>query len=185
MPLIVGLTGLAGSGKSTLANYLKKYGFEIFALSDILRREANKKGLLGGKGSEEQKEILALFGDKLRRESGDKGIVAEMLIKELRMKIAERILIDGFRSVEEVQTFKNNFRKFYLIFVDTRPDVRLKRKNIEDPKVEEKKFFNRDKMDIENKGLKETIKLADFRIDNNGNFENLKNQADIILRRII
>jgi len=183
--LVIGLTGLAGSGKSTLANYLKKYGFEFFVFSDILKNEAKKRGMLSGKSYEEQKTVFSMLGDKLRAESKNKGILADMLVKEINSRDLDKAVIDGFRSTEEVEAFKDNFRNFHLILLDANFDVRFKRRCIEDPNANEQIFFNRDKADMENKGMKKVLSMADFRIDNNGRIDNLKNQADIILRKIM
>lgn len=183
--LIIGLTGLAASGKSTVAKHLQKKGFELLTFSDILKKEAEKRNLLAGRGDEEQKAILSKLGIELRDLSGNRGVLADFLVKTIESKGFQRVVVDGFRSIEEVDRFKDNFGSFYLIFVDAKPEIRFKRKALIDKKVEEKAFFARDKENIEKQGVGEVIRAANFRIDNNVTLDNLYAQIDIILRKII
>ena len=41
---IIGLTGPAAAGKEVVSGKLKQDGFDVFIFSDILRREAEKRG---------------------------------------------------------------------------------------------------------------------------------------------
>jgi dephospho-CoA kinase len=81
--LILGLTGFASSGKGEASNYLKSKGFEKFVFSDILKLEAQKRGILKG-SYEEQKSILSKLGDELRKETGKMDILAIMLVDEIK-----------------------------------------------------------------------------------------------------
>ncbi len=183
--LVIGLTGFAGTGKSTVAKYLKKYNFVFVVFSDMLKHEAEKRNLLKDKSMEEQKEIMSRVGNRLREETGNKGILADLLIKHIKMQNSTRIAVDGFRSKEEVKAFRNEFKKFYLIYVEADPEVRLKRRTMEDPNVNRKNFFERDRGDVEKKGLGEVVKMADYKLDNNGNVKALENQIDLIMRKIL
>jgi len=110
MPLVIGLTGLAGSGKGEVSSYLvKKYNFVKLVFSDILREEAKKRELLENKNYEESKIILSKLGDHLREETGKMEVLAEMLVEKIKKDKLEKIVVDGFRAVEEVETFKKNF----------------------------------------------------------------------------
>jgi dephospho-CoA kinase len=185
MPFVIGLTGLASSGKGTVSDYLvKKHGFVKLVFSDVLKEEAKKRGLSENKTYEENKDILSKLGDQVRRESEKMEILAEMLVKKIKSNNLKKVVVDGFRSVEEVRCFKKNFEKFYLIFVDTEENIRFQRRKKEDAKTDVESFRERDKRDIKEKGLRKVIELADFKVDNNKEFENLYNQVDNILKAI-
>jgi len=167
MPLVLGLTGLAGCGKGAVSDYLvKEHKFVKFVFSDVLREEAHKRGLLKTKNLEEQKSVLSKLGDELRKESGKKGILAEMLINKIKANKSEKFIIDGFRSIEEVKLFRKNFKDFYLILVDADEVIRFSRRKLDDQNATLQDFQERDKRDIEEKGLGKVLEMADFSINN-------------------
>lgn len=167
MLLVLGLTGLAGCGKGAVSDYLvKEHNFVKFVFSDVLREEANKRGLLKTENLEEQKSILSKLGDELRKETKNKGILAEMLVNKIKADKAKKFIVDGFRSIEEVKLFRKNFKDFYLVFVDADEFVRFSRRKIDDPNASIEDFQARDKKDIEEKGLGKVLEMADFSLNN-------------------
>jgi dephospho-CoA kinase len=185
MHFVVGLTGLAGSGKGAASDYLvKKHKFVKLVFSDILKEEAKKRGLLENKNYEESKGILSKLGDQLRRESGKMEVLADMLVEKIKSTGLEKVVVDGFRAVEEVETFRNNFESFCLIFVDAEDSIRFQRRKKEDAEADIESFRQRDNRDINEKGLGKVVKMADFRVDNNSSFEELFKQMDSIMEKI-
>ncbi len=182
MTIAIGLTGLAGSGKSTVAKYLKeKYEYEFLVLSDVLKAEAAVRGLLLGKSMEEQKLALSKLGDEWRKETGKEEIVAEKLIEIIKQRKLQKVVIDGFRSPAEVELFKKNFEKFYLIYISTDFEMRFNRRLMDDPAAEKGQMLERDRGDIEKKGLQNVIDTADFILDNNGTLKDLQHNIDVIV----
>ncbi len=167
MLLVIGLTGLASSGKGEVAKYLEKNSFSKLVFSNVLKEEAEKRGLLKNRTYEEQKNIFSKLGDQLRRETGKWEILAEKLIEKIKSNNLEKVVVDGFRSVEEVNLFKKNFENFYLVYINADEEIRFKRRKLEDSNINIENFRARDKRDIEEKGLGKVIELADFTIDNN------------------
>jgi dephospho-CoA kinase len=184
MPTVIGLTGLASCGKGTVSDYLKKYGFIKLVFSDILKEEAERRGLLKNKTYEEQKKVFSELGDELRKESGKWYVLAEMLVKKIKSNNLEKVVVDGFRSVEEVEFFKKSFKNFYLIFVDADENTRFERRKLEDPNSKIENFRERDKIDIKEKGLGKVIKMADFKVNNNKDINYVYKQTDEILEKI-
>jgi len=146
--IVLGLTGLAAAGKGEVSDYLKSKGFEKFVFSDVLRIEAGKRGISLDVSYEEQKKILSELGDTLRKETGKMEILAMMLVIEIQSKNLEKVVVDGFRSIEEVEVFRSNFKEFKLIYIDTPEEVRFKRRQLDDKKADLKRFRERDKIDI-------------------------------------
>jgi len=184
MSIVIGLTGLASCGKGTVSDYLKRYGFIQLIFSDILKEEAEKRGLLKNKTYEEQKNVFSKLGDELRKESGKWYILAEMLVEKIKSNNIEKVVVDGFRSVEEVEFFKKSFKNFYLIFIDANENTRFLRRKLEDPTATIKGFKDRDERDIKGKGLGKVIEMADFKIINNKDFAYLYKQINGILEKI-
>jgi len=186
MLLVIGLTGLASSGKDEFANYLvKKYKFIKLVFSDILKEVAEKGGLLKNKSYEEQKYVFSQLGEELREETGNWAILAEKLIEKIKSGNFEKIVVDGFRSVEEVNLFKKNFENFFLIFVDTDEKIRFARRKEEDPTIDIEEFRKRDQENIEVMGLGKVMGMADFTINNDKEgLENLQKEIDNLMKKI-
>ena len=187
--MIIGLTGLARSGKDTIAEYLKnKYGFEHLDFArDALFAEADKRGI------EKDKTSLSILGDELRQESG-RAVLAKIINSKIQqenpiktainqskntsqVKPEKNYAITGFRSPEEVDLIRNEHLDFVLIEVKANAIIRFKRRTDKDPNNED--LFNaRDKRDIHNKGLGDVLKMADYKISNEGTFEELYSLID-------
>jgi dephospho-CoA kinase len=186
MLLVIGLTGLASCGKGEFADYLvNKYKFIKLVFSDILKEEAEKRNLLKNKNFEEQKNILSRLGKELRKETGKWEILAEKLVEKIKSGNLEKVVVDGFRSVEEVNLFKKNFQNFYLILIDADEKIRFLRRKLQDPETTIEDIKSRDKRDIEVLGLGKVIDMADFKINNNEqDLENLHKEIDEIMKKI-
>jgi dephospho-CoA kinase len=183
--IIIGLTGHAGCGKGTAASYLvEKYGMRAFTFSDIIREEATKRGLLAGKDMEEEKLILSKFADKWRKETGRKGIIAESMLEKVMDKDVKAAVVDGFRSTEEVEMFRQNFEKFVLVKIDASPEKRWSRRLAQDPDSKRENFEMRDRTDIKKKGLGKVLGMADRTINNDKTKEELYRQLDDIVKKI-
>ncbi|MCD6381495.1 MAG: AAA family ATPase [Candidatus Aenigmarchaeota archaeon] len=186
--IVIGLTGYAGSGKTTVAKYLnKKYGFTVYMFSQIVEREARKMGLLrDGTSLEEKKRILSEVGAKIREKYGRKSIFAEMLVGEINNDRPEKVCVDGFRSEEEVETFRKNFPKFLLIFLHADPEKRYERRKAEDPgmKMVLEEFLERDERDKKIIGMDKMEKLANIIIYNSGTLEELYKKIDEVVSEI-
>ena len=186
MLLVVGLTGLASSGKGEVSTHLvNKYDFVKLVFSDVLKEEAVKRNLLKGKSYEEQKYIFSKLGETLRKESGRWDILAVKLIEKIKSRNLEKVVVDGFRSVEEVELFRKNFENFYLVFVDADERIRFLRRKREDPKITIEDIRKRDDRDIKELGLGKVMKMADFKLNNDKEgLENLQKKVDELVESI-
>jgi len=171
--MIIILTGLARSGKTFAANYLKEKNFNVLTFSNILIKECKKRNL------EPTKMNLSIVGDKLRKELG-MGALGRLILKEIK---SDNYILDGSRSVEEIEEIKKKYPHAKLIFIDARPDIRFSRRNEKDPN-NRKVFFSRDMIDIKNKGLGKVIEMADIKLENNGTEDEFKNKLDMTIENL-
>lgn len=175
--MIIGVVGLAGAGKDEIAKILEeKYKFKKYDFSkDVLMDLAKKRKLSPSKAN------MSNLGDELREKEG-MGILAEMLHQRIG-RLDGNIVISGFRSPEEVDYIRNEALAFHLIEVYADPLVRFARRNEREIGTS-KEFFERDRHDMEAKGMGKVIRMADFIIKNNSDRVALESQIYGLLVRL-
>ncbi len=152
---------MPGAGKTTIASYIsEKLGFPIFSMGNIIREKSIELGF--GLDKEGQKKVV-----KLLREQGGKDIVAKLTLEKIMKSGSKIVIIDGIRSLNEVEFFSNN-AKVVLLAIHASPLRRFnllrKRGRQDDPK-DIKEFEDRDKLELD-LGIGSVIALSDFVIVN-------------------
>jgi len=159
--LVVCLTGMPGAGKSTIVSKLKEENYETFSLGDGVRAEAKRQNL------EPTGENLGKLMLELRQKNGP-GAIAELIKESIQKSNHEIIIIDGIRSIHEINVLKET-GNLKLLAVEASSETRFnfltQRKRSDDPLTKEK-FEERDNREI-SVGLQEIIELADETIENN------------------
>ena len=152
---------MPGAGKSTIVSKLKEQGYQAFNLGDGVRAEAKRRNL------EPTGENLGKLMLELREKNGP-GAVAELIKEPIQNSSHEIIIIDGIRSIHEINVLKET-GNLKLLAVEASSNTRFnflsERKRSDDPLTREK-FEERDNREI-SVGLQEIIKLADESIENN------------------
>ncbi|HZA48812.1 MAG TPA: AAA family ATPase [Nitrososphaera sp.] len=175
--LIVCLTGMPGAGKSSVASFLKEKGFEVVTMGDIVREEAKRQGL-------EPTDInLGKMMLKLRQDLGPGAVGYIVLQKLARDSSSSNVVIDGIRSIAEVEVLKK-VGHVRLLAIHASQDTRfkhLKERGRADAPSNGNEFAGRDKREL-SVGVSEAIALANEVISNNDlTLEQLKLHAyDIV-----
>jgi len=117
---IIGLVGLPGAGKTTVTEFLEKHGFVWVILSDIIRDELAKRGVV-----DMTREILQNTGNEMRRKFGP-DILAKRAMKQLKILGNEKYVIDGIRNLSEIAYLKKQ-KQFYLVGVTAPSKIRFDR----------------------------------------------------------
>lgn len=184
---IIGLTGPIASGKGVVAEYLKKQGFSYFSLSDLVRKEAESRGI-----TSVTRKILQDIGDELRRKIR-KEILAHKVFEEIFASAEEKVVIDGIRNHFEIYYLKSKVEKFYLIGVKTPRKIRFervqRRGKPSDPQTWEE-FLEIDARDKgvggddygQNVGI--CLELADFVVENIDHIEDVRRKVRAILTKL-
>ena len=159
--LIVCLTGMPGSGKSTIVSALKSKGIETLNLGDGVRAEAKRRNL------EPSGDNLGKLMLQLREKNGP-GAIANLLTDQIQDSKSNIIIIDGIRSMAEIEVLKN-VGSVKLLSIEATADTRFKflkaRGRSDDPETKEK-FAERDNREI-SVGIDQSISIADETISNN------------------
>lgn len=105
MQQVVGLVGYIASGKSTVSEHFIERGFRYFKLSDVIRRECEKRGL------EINRVNLQNVGNELREKYAASYLVEQTLKAAGRSK---KIIIDGIRNPEEIKYLREHSPAFIV-----------------------------------------------------------------------
>jgi len=184
--MIVAITGMPLSGKASVRKIFEDMGCPAFAMSTAVRDEAKKQNFKIDKVS------MREFATQIRKERG-RGVVAELSIPFLKdiLKQDDLIIVDGVRSPEEPEVFKNEFGDDFVLLCVWAPfKLRVKRLGGEgrelrdDEVVTEEELKKRDLKEL-GWGLGEVIAEADYLITNMNDKEDLQKDLNRFLRSIV
>ncbi|MBQ9025996.1 MAG: AAA family ATPase [Methanobrevibacter sp.] len=172
---VMGISGMPGSGKSFVAETAAEKGAMIVSMGDIIREEAKKRG-----------ESTKDTAQNLRKEHGE-NIVAELTVEKIK-KIREdgfesSIIVEGIRSLFEVNLFKENFDDFIILSVFANPDIRFERiksRQREDDTTDYETFTSRDKRELDF-GIGDVISLSNKIIINESDLDSYLKQINEFL----
>ena len=177
--LVVGLAGMPGSGKSLVVETARELGYAIVVMGDVIREETVKRGL------ELTPQNVGKVMLQLRADGGV-TVVAQKCIPKIEAQASSKVLVDGLRSLYEVEAFKAHFAKFSLVAVHASPETRFNRlfnrRRSDDPSGWEV-FRDRDMREL-SVGLGNVIAMAEQMIVNDNSVEEIKPKVVEALRRI-
>jgi dephospho-CoA kinase len=172
---IIIITGLPGAGKTLVSGILQELGLPAYKFSDALRKEIKRMGLEDTVRNEE------LVAEELREKYGQ-DVLAQRAADEIKDFRGDTIILDGARSIEEIQ-FLNDFGEVIILLVEADEKTRFARirkrnserdaKNIED-------FKWREERNLRVLGLDKILATTDYpkyTIPNNGSIEDLKKRV--------
>lgn len=178
--IVVGIAGMPGSGKSIVTEVAQKMGCGLVVMGDEVRKEVKHRRL------ELAPENLGKVMLMLRKEEGP-AVIAKRCVPKIKSAKENVIVVDGIRSLHEINEFKKHFKHFTLIAVHASPETRFqrlyKRKRSDDPKIWET-FMERDLREL-NVGLGSAIATADYMVVNEGTKTELEKRAYQVLKEII
>ncbi|MDV3277206.1 MAG: AAA family ATPase [Nitrososphaerales archaeon] len=157
---LVAITGMPGAGKSTAAQALVGRGWKRVVMGDIIREETKRRGLVA-----DEKNTGEVMKD-LRRKRGE-AAVAELCLELVERSKADRVVVDGIRSMAEVEVFRRSTEVLLLAVHASRKRrfaLLKERRRSDDPQLYES-FLKRDERELE-VGISKAIALADEMISN-------------------
>ena len=171
------ITGMAGSGKTTLSGIIRESGLRVITMGDVIRDLARQQGL------DPTPENIGYLAAEIRKEGSD--AVARRCIEALKSGPDGLVVVDGIRSLAEVEAFKDAF-DVILIAVWASPLSRYKRLTrrgrSDDPKTWEE-FKERERREL-GFGIGDAIASSDYIIKNDDGIASLKPAFDEIMERV-
>jgi len=180
MKRIIGLVGMPGAGKSIIAKVAKELGVPVVVMGDVVREEAASRGI------KPTPENLGRLMIALREAEGP-GVIARRCFPKIDSYENPAVLIDGIRSLAEVEEYKKRYGKVVILAVHASPKTRferLKRRGRADDPKDWKTFRERDMRELK-VGVGNVIALADYMLINEDSKEELKERARKLLKRLI
>jgi dephospho-CoA kinase len=178
--LIVGTAGMPGSGKATLKILADNMGYPVVVMGDEIREEAKRRGL------DPTPENIGKIMLQIREEDGPTAVIKRCLPKIENAK-SKLVLVDGIRSIPEMDEFKKRFESFILVAVHSSPETRFqrlsRRKRSDDP-IGWDVFQQRDMRELA-VGQGSVIALADHMIVNEATYDEFKVKCQEVLEGIV
>jgi dephospho-CoA kinase len=177
---IVIITGMPGSGKSEVAQVYRDAGIPVIVMGDIIREETCKRGL--DPNPENTKKIMLEL-----RETDGPGAVAKHCLGLFRSLKTDVVVIEGCRSIAEIDVFDDYADEVLIVCVHSSPRVRFARireRNREDAPPTWEVFRERDLREI-SVGLGGVIALSDIMLINEGTLENLRLESKKLATKMV
>ena len=177
--LVVGLAGMPGSGKSLVVETAAMLGYGVVIMGDVVRSETLKRRL------ELNPKNVGQVMLELRRKGGA-SVVADKCIPKIEQHETAKVIVDGVRSLSEVEAFKKHFANFNLMAVYASPETRFnrvyRRQRSDDPNCWEV-FHERDLREL-GVGVGDAIALAEYLVVNESSKANAKATVKRFIQRI-
>ena len=177
--LVIAVTGMPGSGKSVIMNVALQSDYEAIVMGDEVREEARRRNL------QPTPESIGEIMLELRRIEGE-AVIAKRCVLKIEKTARQKIVVDGIRSLNEVEEFKKHFKTFTLIAIHSSPETRFKRLNnrqrSDDPQNWQI-FRERDLREL-SVGLGNAIAMAEYMVVNEGDINSVKEHARAVLKRV-
>jgi dephospho-CoA kinase len=178
--VVVGVTGMPGAGKGAFRRVIQRMGYPVVIMGDEVRVEVKRRKL------EPTPENLGKVMLQLREAEGP-AAVAKRCIPKLQNTKERMVVVDGIRSLHEVEEFKKHFPNFTLIALHSSPKTRYqrlsRRRRSDDPKSWET-FRQRDIREL-SVGLGAVIATADYMIVNDGTLAQLRKKIQQVMKEAV
>ena len=179
--IIIGLTGKMSSGKGTVAQYLKKeHTASIYRFSTPLRDVLDRIHI------DQTRDNMQNLSFDLRKRFGD-DILASIIAADVKNDDHSLIIIDGVRRLPDIK-YLRELPEFKLISIETEQKTRWQRMTMrgENPDDVQKTFeqFQEDEKNEAERQIDEVAQTADYKIDNNGSYEDLFKRVGEILAEL-
>ncbi len=178
--VVVGIAGMPGAGKGVFRRTILRMGYPVVTMGDEVRAEVKRRNL------QPTSQNLGKTMLTLRKLEGQAAI-AKRCIPKLENHTQRVVVIDGIRSLVEVEEFKKHFPRFILVAIYASPKTRyrrlFRRRRSDDPS-DWKTFMERDLREL-GIGMGSVISIADYTIVNEGSIEQLKQQIMWLMREML
>lgn len=176
---IIIITGMPGAGKSEVASAFHNAGIPLIIMGDVIRQETRNRGL--ETNPENTKKVML----ELREVHGP-GAVATRCLDGLCKHESDIIVIEGCRSIAEIDVFDDYAEEVIVVCVHTSPKIRysrLQERNREDAPSNWEVFRERDIREV-SVGLGAVIALSDIMLINEGTIDQIRKSSKELVEKL-
>ncbi len=176
---IIIITGMPGAGKSEVANAFHEAGIPLIIMGDVIREETRNRGLEAN--PENTKKVMLEL-----REIHGLGAIAIRCLDSLRKHESDIIVIEGCRSIAEIDVFDDYAEEVIVVCVHSSPKIRFSRlqeRNREDAPSNWEVFRERDIREL-SVGLGGVIALSDIMLINEENIDKIRNSSKELVEKL-
>lgn len=182
--IVIGITGTLGAGKGTIVDYLvRQCQFKHFSVRSYLIEEAKRRNL------PVNRDTFVAVANDLRATHCPSFITDELY--QIALKSGQNAIIESIRTPGEVDSLRQK-NHFILLAVDADPKIRYERivsRNSETDHVSYETFIENEQREMTSddpnkQNLSKCIAMADYTLQNSGDFENLYQQIKEIIKNI-
>lgn len=170
------LSGMPGAGKEEFVKIAKKRGYYIVRMGDIVREYTKKLGY------EVNSVNVGMVANSERERFGE-AIWALRTVEKLKECDSRKVVVDGIRSLAEINIFRENFDKVFVVAILASPKTRFERikaRGRVDDFISYDEFIKRDFREL-SWGVGNVIALADFYIINESSLEEFHKNVEKFL----
>jgi dephospho-CoA kinase len=167
--IVIALAGMPGSGKSLVVDTAIESGYCVVLMGDVIREEAKKRGV------EPDAKNIGNIMLELRQIEG-KAVIARRCIPKIAGMAKQKIIVDGIRSLDEIDEFKKCFSRLVLMAIHASPETRFTRlfhRRRSDDAADWEVFHARDMREL-SVGLGAAIAMAEHVVVNEESMEVVK-----------
>ncbi|MCK5264411.1 MAG: flagellar hook-basal body complex protein FliE [Candidatus Thorarchaeota archaeon] len=176
---IIIITGMPGAGKSEVASTFHNAGIPLIIMGDVIRQETRNRGL--ETNPENTKKVMLEL-----RELHGPGAVATRCLDGLCKHESDIIVIEGCRSIAEIDVFDDYAEEVIVVCVHTSPKIRysrLQERNREDAPSNWEVFRERDIREV-SVGLGAVIALSDIMLINEGTIDQIRKSSKELVEKL-
>lgn len=178
---IIAFVGMPASGKSEASRIAAEMGIPVIIMGDVIRKEVLKRGL------ESNDSNTGMVATELRKCEG-MDAVARRCISQVKEKGSELVVVDGVRGIAEVECFRKEFGKgFILISIYAPIEVRFSRvqkRGRSDDMNSIEGLRQRDEREL-SWGMGEAIEASNVEIENNFTLEIFRKDVNEVLNNYL
>lgn len=176
---VIGTVGLPGSGKGEAAAVAREQDVPVVTMGDVIREECRRRGL-------DPAEHHGAIAKRLREEEGPAAIAERTLPHvEEALESSDAVLVDGLRSVVELEAFRDRFGDdFVLVSVEAPFETRAERLGArarDDSDMDREALRQREAREL-GFGMGDVMERADVVVENTDTLESFRERVRRVLR---
>jgi dephospho-CoA kinase/inosine/xanthosine triphosphate pyrophosphatase family protein len=172
------IVGKICAGKTTFGQYVSsRHSYRFIEASNIMRMIAEENGITAPTPFYQARDLLHAKGP---------DVIARQIVSMFGEDLSDRVVITGFRTIEELQYIRIHFPNCKVVYIDaserTRFERHIRRGRVEDIRTL-RDFQEHDKQQWGFGLLPVALDMADIKVENEGTITDFYAQIDALIEK--